>query len=136
MAKKAAAKAAGTNAETSGNEGSQGAAISKAEAVRRMLADGIDNPSQGSQEIKARFGMDVTPQHFSATKAQIKNRKGGASLGRRGRRPKAAVEGYLAPPSKIRPTGEGDLIDTLETLKPLVAQLGTDKVHRLIDLLG
>jgi hypothetical protein len=32
--------------------------------------------------------------------------------------------------------GGPDLIASLETLKPLIAQYGAVKVHRLVDLLG
>jgi hypothetical protein len=45
------------------------------------------------------------------------------------------LEGYLAPP-KIDAKGDGDLIEALEAMKPLVASLGKAQVHRLVDLLG
>lgn len=115
--------------------------VSKAEAIRRVMADGIDNPSLGSQEIKKRFGIDVTPQHFSATKAQMKSREGSKKpKGRPGRKPKAAssqaVEGYLAPPPKPAPAGGSELLDAMEAMKPLVASLGKEQLHRIVDLLG
>jgi hypothetical protein len=116
--------------------------ISKAEAIRRVMADGIDNPSLGSQEIKKRFGIEVTPQHFSATKAQMKSRAGSKTpKGKPGRKPKAAapsqsVEGYLAPPPKPARTGGSELLDAMEAMKPLVASLGKEQVMRIVDLLG
>lgn len=118
-----------------------GKAISKAEAIRRVIADGIDNPSLGSQEIKKRFGIDVTPQHFSATKAQAKSRAGSKTpKGKPGRKPKGApsqaVEGYLAPPPKPAPAGGSELLDAMEAMKPLVASLGKEQVKRIVDLLG
>src|SRR5438067_1469146 len=96
-----------------------GKAISKAEAIRRVIADGIDNPSLGSQEIRKRFDLDVTPQHFSATKAQMKSREASkAPKGKPGRKPKdapsQAVEGYLAPPPKPAPTSGSELLDAME----------------------
>lgn len=100
-----------------------------------MLAEGIDNPSVASSEIKSRFGIDVTPQHFSATKSQMKS-KAGKQKGKPGRKPKAAVEGYLAPPPKPQAAGETDLLAAMEAMKPLVAALGADKVKRIADLLG
>lgn len=115
-------------------------AISKAEAIRRMLAEGIDNPTVGSHEIKKRFGIELTPQHFSATKAQMKGKEAkspGTPKGKPGRKPKAAVEGYLAPPPKPQPPGEQpDLLAAMEAMKPLVAALGAEKVKRIADLLG
>ena len=83
------------------------------------------------------FGIEMSKPHFSAVKSQLKKREGGgaAPKGRPGRKPKAAVEGYLAPP-KVVPTGEGDLLEALEAMKPLVARLGVEKVKRIVDLLG
>jgi hypothetical protein len=119
-----------------------GKGMSKAEAIRRMLAEGVENPTEASSLIKSRFGIDVTPQHFSATKSQIKSREGSKKpKGKPGRKPKAAashaVEGYLAPPPKQTPeTGQPDLLEAMEAMKPLVASLGGDKVKRIVDLLG
>jgi hypothetical protein len=125
--------------EETDSTSSHGKAISKAEAIRRVIADGIDNPSVGSQEIKKRFGIDVTPQHFSATKAQMKSKQGGPK-GKPGRKPKGAtsqaVEGYLAPPPKPAPAGGSELLDAMEAMKPLVASLGKEQVKRIVDLLG
>jgi hypothetical protein len=80
---------------------------------------------------------------WSSYKAQQKARDAKSSdapKGKPGRKPKAApsqaVEGYLAPPPKSVPAGGDDLIESLETLKPLIAQYGADKVKRLVDLLG
>jgi hypothetical protein len=119
----------------------EGKLISKAEAVRRVIADGIDNPSVGSQEIKKRFDIDVTPQHFSAAKAQMKSREGAKKpKGKPGRKPKGApsqaVEGYLSPPPKPAPAGGSELLDAMEAMKPLVASLGKEQVKRIVDLLG
>ena len=80
------------------------AGLSKAEAIRRVIADGIDNPSLGSQEIKKRFDLDVTPSALLGDKGKIQERKKQRAKpkGKPGRKPKAAassqaVEGYLAP---------------------------------------
>jgi hypothetical protein len=79
----------------------------------------------------------MSKPHFSAVKSQLKKREGGAKpKGRSGRKPKAAVEGYLAPPPKVVPTGEGDLLDAMEAMKPLIASLGPEKVKRIVDLLS
>jgi len=68
----------------------------------------------------------------STYKANAKKKAGeSAPKGKPGRKPK--VEGAVAPP---KPAGEGDLLDAIEAMKPLIASLGADKVHRLVDLLG
>ena len=145
MAKKKPAVPEHVEPEDVGREMSEaagGASISKAEAIRRVMADGIDNPSLGSQEIEKRFGIEVTPQHFSATKAQMKSRDA-SKKSKPARQAKQvaesgqAVEGYLAPPPKpSAPDDPTDLLAALEAMKPLVARLGADKVKRMVDLLG
>lgn len=115
--------------------------VSKADAIWRMLAEGIENPTSASAEIKSRFGIEVTPQHFSAARSQMKSRAAsGKPKGKPGRKPKEApsqaVEGYLAPPPKPAPAGGSGLLDAMEAMKPLVASLGKEQVKRIVDLLG
>jgi hypothetical protein len=108
-----------------------GATITKAAAARAAIDAGHDNPQQAIAYIKKTFGLDMGAQHFSAVKSQLK-KKGGATKGVRARRP---LDGYLAPP-KIEATGEGDLLDALAAMKPLIAHFGADKVKKMVDLLG
>jgi hypothetical protein len=114
-----------------------GEAVSKSAAAREAIAQGIDSPEDAVAFIKQRFGIEMSKPHFSAVKSQLKKREasGAAPKASRGRKPKAAVEGYLAPP-KVVPTGEGDLLEALEAMKPLVASLGAEKVKRIVDLLA
>jgi hypothetical protein len=116
-----------------------GEAVSKSAAAREAIAQGIESPEDAVAFIKQRFGIEMSKPHFSAVKSQLKKREasGGSAApkARRGRKPKAAVEGYLAPP-KVVPTGEGDLLEALEAMKPLVASLGAEKVKRIVDLLA
>jgi hypothetical protein len=111
--------------------------ITKAEAVRQALAAGKDSPSDGTGFIKSNYGIEITSQMFSSYKAQQKARdakqSGGAPAAKRGRKPKAAVEGYLAPPPR---KGESTLLDAMEAMKPLVASLGVEQVKRIAELLG
>jgi hypothetical protein len=110
--------------------------ISKSESARQAIAAGLESPEEATEFIRKKFGIEMSKPHFSAVKSQLKKREGGAKpKGRSGRKPKAAVEGYLAPPPKIVPTGEGDLLDAMEVMKPLIASLGPEKVKRIVDLL-
>jgi hypothetical protein len=34
------------------------------------------------------------------------------------------------------PTGEGDLLDAMAAMKPLIASLGPEKVKKIVDLLS
>ena len=112
-------------------------AVSKADAVRAALAHGMEKPDDGVAYIKAKFGIDLPKPMWSSYRAQIRareNRSEGQAP-KRGRKTKAVVQGYLVPP-KIVPTGEGDLINVMEAMKPLVASLGAEKVKRIVDLLA
>lgn len=118
-------------------------AITKAAAVRRMLAEGIENPAIGSETIKDRFGIDVTPQQFSAARSQMKSREAlkQGKPAKRGRKPKEAssqaIEGYLAPPPSTEAVdGRLELLAAMEMMKPLIASLGKEEAHRIVDLLG
>jgi hypothetical protein len=114
--------------------------VSKAEAVRRALAAGSESPEQGVAYLLDNFGIVMDRQTFSANKSQEKARDAKKAEASRkskpGRKPKAVVESHTAPVVKHRSNGESDLVGSLETLKPLIAQYGPDKVKRLVDLLG
>lgn len=111
--------------------------VTKTEAVRQALAEGLDSPGDIAAFAKAKYGLEIPKPQVSAYKAQAKKKAAdGSSNGKPGRKPKASVEDYLAPPPKLAPTGDGDLLDALEAMKPLVANLGKERVHRLVELLG
>lgn len=75
-----------------------GTASTKVEAVQMAITAGFDSRQIGSGYIKSQFGLDVSPQHFSSTKSQLKSK---VLEGKPGRKPKR-VEGYLSPPPKQR----------------------------------
>lgn len=107
--------------------------ITKTQAVRNALADGLEKIDEIIEFAKTRHGLDISRQQASIYKSKEKMK--GATGAKRGPKPKAAVDGYLAPP-KIEAKGDGDLLDALEALKPLIASLGADKVRRLVDVLA
>src|SRR4051794_33961981 len=131
MAKKTTAKKKRTATGTD-----EATPVSKAEAVRRAVAAGADKPAEGVAYVKEHFGIDMGRKAFSLNKSQAKTREAKGRNGKPGRKPRAAVEGYLAPPGRKSAAGEGTLIAAIEAMKPLIAELGTEKVHRLVDLLG
>src|SRR3954468_24131647 len=123
---------------------SGGKAMTKTEAIRRAVAAGAVTPEDGVAFILKNFGLELSRQHFSATRSKLKTKEGEkatAPKGKPGRKPKQApsqtVEGYLAPPPKPQAAGgETDLLAAMEAMKPLVAALGADKVKRIADLLS
>ena len=145
-------------ASTTQTEGESQAAgekpITKADAIRRTLAEGVTDAHAGVAHIKTHFGLDVSPGHFAASKSKEKAPAGEPATAaprrgrppgktntvtvkvKRGRKPKAAVEGYLAPPPKSSAEPTGDLLAQMEALKPLVESMGKDRAKRIIDLIG
>lgn len=126
-----------TEPATDNPEPAAGGRKSKVEAVRIALRQGYDTPEAGLDFIRRRFDIEMTPQHFSSTKSQLrkKARESGSEevAPARGRR-KPLIEGYVAPPPK--PPGEPDVLLALESVKGLVEQYGADKIKRIVDLLG
>jgi hypothetical protein len=121
--------------------------VSKAEAVRIALSEGLESPGDIHDFIKARFGHDIPNQTISSYKAQEKARQAKkaeavapvAEPAKRGRKPKAAtplVEGYVAPPEKPKAAGEPDVLLALESVKELVNTYGADRVRRIVELLS
>lgn len=109
-----------------------GADISNAQAVRDAMAAGLDDISDIDAYVRDRYGKEIPRQQLSAYKSQTRRKAGEPP--RRGRRPRGGVEGYVAPPP--RGPKDGDLIETLQALKPLVAKVGVENVKRLAELLS
>jgi hypothetical protein len=113
--------------------------VTKTAAVKAALAEGVDSPEEGVDFIRKRFGIEMGRQHFSATKSQLKRKEAAAPQdGRKARGARQAPEAspQVAPATPSPANGEPDLIESLETLKPLIASYGAEKVKRLVDLLG
>ena len=114
--------------------------MNKSKAARAAIDAGYEKPVAAVAYIKRQFGIDMDPQRFSSIKSNYRKAQSEAKPGKAasapapGRKPATPVEGYVAPPPK-QPDG-GDLLDTLEALKPLLAQHGADKLKRMVDLLG
>ena len=114
--------------------------MSKTDAIRAAMAEGIESPGDGVDFIRKRFGLEMSKGHFSATKSKLKSAEGQ----RRRPHPKP----LRRPPAKPQPVGDyqtppeqpagrdGNLLDALEQMKPLIAQYGPDHVKRMVDLLG
>lgn len=107
------------------------ASITKADAVRAALADGADSPADGVEYIKTKFGIEITPAHFSSYKSQEKA-KAGKPPGRRGRAPRATA----APASAPSANGPVGLASSVEAIKKLVDQYGVEQVVSIARLFG
>jgi hypothetical protein len=102
--------------------------ISKAEAVRQALAEGLQSPGDISEFAKAKYGLAIPKMMASASKSQLKKRDLEHRIAGKKERPKTAT-------AKTASTAKLDMIGALEALKPLVKQMGAEDVKRLIDIL-
>lgn len=100
--------------------------VKKAEAVRQcILAEGWDiQPADGVEWIKAKYGIEINPQHFSSTKSQLRKKEGEPS-GKRGRPATGATTR----------TAGGSISEAVRAVKELVDKYGADEVRALLDLL-
>ncbi len=114
-----------------------GKRMTKAGAARAALAAGVDVPKQASVYIKQRFGIDISPQQFSAEKCRLKQRSGGPEFARYRRishQPLRSFARVRAGPASSR--ARRTCSKPLRVMKPLIELLGVDKVKRMVDLLG
>lgn len=127
-------KRQGENQETPGQDAKP---IKKVDAAKAAINVGIESPQNAVAYIAKHYGIEMKPQHFSAIKSQLKKKLEEAQAAEESGLMPRVIEGYLAPPPKPRQTpGEPDLLDAVETIKTLIAELGTDKVKRIVELLG
>jgi len=116
------------------------ASISKTDAIRAALAEGMESPEDGTGFIKSRFGIEISKQHFSATKSQIKKKDGAeapkgkrAPSGEKAKAPAPTPRPQVAPSTQQAATGP-DMIGDLEAVKSLVKKLGAEQVRRIVGL--
>ena len=109
--------------------------ISKAGAARATLAEGIDVPRKASAYIKQKYGIDITPQQFSAEKCRLKTRGVDPAQSLKSDFTSHKVDIFHSKAQRSL-GGEINLLEALETMKPLIEQLGAEKVKRMVDLLG
>ncbi len=121
--------------------------LNKSQAARAAIDAGYVKPGEAVAYIKSQFGIDMNPQHFSAIKSNYKKAQGGGRSARKssepampGRKPKGAAgpdfEGHVGQPRRQSAGGGPDLLEAMEALKPLVASLGSERLKRIVDLLG
>ena len=92
------------------------ASVSKADAVRAALKEGVEKPQEASAWIKEKFGIEIAPQVFSSYKSQqTKKTEGSSNHG-------AAV-----------PKSGSISIEAAEQVRDLVKQHGAETVKKLAE---
>ena len=69
--------------------------MSKTDAIRAAVAEGIESPGDGVDFIRKRFGLEMSKQHFSATKSKLKSAEGAKKAAA-----KAAPKAHPKPPRR------------------------------------
>ena len=111
--------------------------VSKADAVRAALAEGIDSPDEGVAFIRERFGIEMGKTMWSSYKSQEKTRQAKASGGDRPRvgRPPVTPSASIVPPAPAPAAARnGSVADSLKTVKELVDRLGADEVIKIAEI--
>ena len=107
--------------ETPANDNQPG--ISKAQAVREALADGLTKPGEIQEFIQKRHGMDIPKPMVSSYAAQQRARD-------------AKKTGVSEPRTRKASSNGDDALELVEALKPLLTRFGKDKLTRWINVLG
>ena len=112
--------------------------LSKTEAVRQALAQGLDSLDDIEDFLKRRHGIEMPRPQISAYKAQAKKKAAegeAATKTNRGRKPQQATEtGHVSRPAKPSGTADSGMIDDLAAVKHLVQRLGAEQVRKIVDL--
>ena len=120
--------------------------VTKIEAVRQALAElGSDATRPQIQEfVKDRFGIQMSTDHISNCKSEIRSKSPQASKAKSAAKklaaPKAAAKQPSAKPPAIthtpRATTAGISLPDIEAVQGLVRRVGADQLRALVDLLG
>jgi hypothetical protein len=113
--------------------------MTKKEAVQRGLADlGPDaKPAQLKGHIKTKYGIDMTTDHISTVKGNLRSkRKGARKAPAQASAARAAERKGLAPAPAPRGNGHSIGLDDIATAKGLVERIGADSLRKLIDVLA
>jgi hypothetical protein len=137
MAEQKTESAQATTSEPAKVEGKK--KIKKTEAVRRSLKKlGADaKPTEIQKDIKKRFGIDMTTDHISTTKGQLRKEAAkNAPAAKQGGAKPAAVQ--AVPSARAASNGNGSAVDLKDILKlkDLVRRVGADHLHTLIDVMN
>jgi hypothetical protein len=110
--------------------------ITKTEAVRRSLQKlGPDaTPTEVQKDVKKRFGIDMTTDHISTTKSQLRKE---ASKNKPAQK-QEETKPVAAPPAKAASNGKGTAVEMQDvlTLKDLVRRVGAAHLKTLIDVMS
>jgi hypothetical protein len=109
--------------------------ITKIEAVSRALGKlGKDASRPDIQKfVKDNFRLDITPDHISACKAELRKRKGPAKSAVS---PQPAAQKHEPKKPASGPKADGISLTDIDTVKDLVERVGVGSLRKLIDVMA
>jgi hypothetical protein len=119
--------------------------MTKMEAVRRAIAHfgNTAKPSEMQPWIKQQFGIEMSPNHISASRGDIQRKNKLAVKVKAGRKPAVPKATAKKPAPKLpaitqaAPATSGDIrLEDIEVVKGLVHRVGVDQLRALVDLLA
>lgn len=96
--------------------------MTKADAVRAAMAEGVEKPQDACEWIKSKFDIDITPAHFSSYKSGFKKKESSPNGGRVSAKGKA--EGGIV--------DNGSPVELARQVKQLVDKFGARNVQDMI----
>jgi hypothetical protein len=121
-------------ADKTNNAGPKGG-LTKIEAVKRALSKlGRDASRPDIQKfVKGNYGLQITLDHISTCKGELRKRKGPAKTA-------VAQQPAAAKPEPKKqasgPKANGISLDDIETVKDLVERVGAGSLRKLIDVMA
>jgi hypothetical protein len=104
--------------------------VTKADAVREALAEGIEGPSEIADFAKTEHGLEISPAMVSSYKSQFKAKAGQSGIHKKGGRPRKAPE--AASPAIAQ--DDVGIVADLAAVKRLVEKLGVEQVRQMAGL--
>ncbi len=102
--------------------------MTKADAVRAAMAEGVEKPQDACEWIKTKFGIDITPAHFSSYKSGFKKKEGGGAS-----EPSSTSSHGKSQPSGSR-VGNSNPVELAKQVRALVQQHGAAAVKGMVEV--
>lgn len=100
--------------------------MTKTDAIRKAIEEGISSPSEAVVWIKKHLGVDVSPSAFSNVKSTLK---------REGKAEPTTAEVERPPPPETRDTDLAETVGYILQVQALVGALGKEQVRQILDRL-
>lgn len=116
-------------------QGGGNGGMTKSDAVRAAIREGVEKPTEAVEFIKRRFNIDITTQNFSTIKSLDKKKAGGGATGGNGQHPSPAGD-RRQPAADGANDGNVSPADLARQVKHLVERYGAGAVKEMAEVFG